>query len=166
MHRGDATLSSMADDAAEAARDFGALFPAVYLAFHRRDAKHDELPSASRAVLQHLSLTGPLTIGELAQHLERAQSVVSEIVDHLERDRLLERIRDPRDRRRVLVWLSDLGQEVLAESREVLSRDLLEHAMRQLQPAERAGLLRGMHALVNASPAPPPARKSKRRAKR
>ena len=79
----------MPTEANDAAREFAELFPRVYLAFHRRDEKR-ELPNASRAVLQHLALTGPLTIGEMAQHLERAQSVVSEIVDHLERDGLLE----------------------------------------------------------------------------
>src|SRR6185369_10025501 len=78
---------------------FAQLFPAVYLRFHRRDAKGRALPAASRAVLQHLSGAGPLTIGEMARHLDRAQSVVSEVVDHLERDGLLERIRDHRDRR-------------------------------------------------------------------
>ncbi len=153
----------MPDDAQAAAREFGALFPAVYLAFHRRDAKHDELPNASRAVLQHLSLTGPLTIGEMAKHLDRAQSVVSEIVDHLERDGFLERVRDPRDRRRVLVWLSERGERYILDSREVLSRELLEHAMRQLRPAQRAALIRGLQALVNTSPANPPVSNKKRR---
>ena len=62
--------------AGESAREFGELFPAVYLRFHRRDGKQRELASASRAVLQHLTLTGPLTVGEMAKHLSRAQSVV------------------------------------------------------------------------------------------
>jgi hypothetical protein len=67
---------------AEAARQLGELFPDVYLALHRRDAKRRALPAASRAVLQHLTLTGPVRIGELARHLSRAQSVVSDIVTH------------------------------------------------------------------------------------
>jgi DNA-binding MarR family transcriptional regulator len=145
----------MALDPAAAAREFAQLFPLVYLAFHRRDAKRAELPNASRAVLMHLSLTGPLTIGEMAQHLERAQSVVSEIVDHLERDGLLERLRDARDRRRVLVWLTPQGEEELARSREVLSGALLERAMTEMRDDDLAALLRGMRALV-ATPLPTP----------
>src|SRR5512138_1404871 len=111
--------------ASDEARQFGELFPAVYLRFHRRDGKRRELPGASRAVLLHLTLSGPLTIGEMAKHLSRAQSVVSEIVDHLERDGLLERMRDPKDRRRTLVWLSERGLDLLDREREVLSSELL-----------------------------------------
>lgn len=47
--------------ASDAAAAFGELFPAVYLRFHRRDDKRSELTSAARAVLQHLSIAGPLT---------------------------------------------------------------------------------------------------------
>jgi len=132
----------------EAATAFGELFPAVYLRFHRRDGKRAQLPGASRAVLQHLAGAGPLTIGELADHLERAQSVASEIVDHLERDGWLERIRDPRDRRRTLVWLTDAGHAQLAHERDVLSRELVSAAMAHMTEPERAALLTGMRALL------------------
>lgn len=142
---------SSADDDA---RQFGGLFPAVYLRFHRRDGKQRELPTASRSVLQHLTLTGPLTIGEMAKHLSRAQSVVSEIVDHLERDGLLERMRDPKDKRRTLVWLSDQGLSLLDREREVLSSELLARAMKHMKPADRSALLRGMRALVAADQEP------------
>jgi len=136
--------------ASDEARQFGELFPAVYLRFHRRDGKGRELPGASRAVLQHLTLSGPLTIGEMARHLSRAQSVVSEIVDHLERDGLLARVRDPKDKRRTLVWLSDQGLALLDREREVLSSELLTRAMARMRPAQRLALLTGMRALLAA----------------
>lgn len=72
----------------EPAGGFEALFREVYLTFHRRDAPRSGLTGASRAVLQHLVLAGPLTVGEMGAHLDRAQSVVSDIVTHLERDGL------------------------------------------------------------------------------
>lgn len=140
----------MHDPAADARR-FGELFPAVYLRFHRRGGKHSELPSASRAVLEHLSQTGPLTVGEMARHLDRAQSVVSEIVDHLETSGLLARMRDARDRRRVLVWLSEAGLAYLERSRQVLSPELLEATMRRMPAADRRALLRGLDALLTAN---------------
>jgi DNA-binding MarR family transcriptional regulator len=135
----------------EAATAFGELFPAVYLRFHRRDGKRAELPGASRAVLQHLAGAGPLTIGELAAHVDRAQSVASEIARHLERDGLLERIKDPRDRRRTLVWLTDAGTAALAHDRDVLSRDRVAAAMAHMTKSERAGLIAGMTALIKRS---------------
>jgi DNA-binding MarR family transcriptional regulator len=136
--------------ASDEARQFGELFPAVYLRFHRRDGNRRELPGASRAVLQHLTLTGPLTIGEMAKHLSRAQSVVSEMVAHLERDGLLERMHDPKDKRRTLVWLSDKGLSLLEREREVLSSELLTRAMTRMKSVDRLALLRGMQALLAA----------------
>jgi DNA-binding MarR family transcriptional regulator len=96
-------------------------------------------------------LTGPLTIGEAGKHLRRAQSVVSEIVDHLEKKHLLERLRDPRDRRRTLVWLTEDGLALLERDREVLSRDLLTQAAARMTAADRAALLRGTRALLAAT---------------
>jgi DNA-binding MarR family transcriptional regulator len=135
----------------DAPRRYAELFPAVYLRFHRRDRKRQALPAASRAVLQHLTLTGPVGIGELAHHLERAQSVVSDIVRHLERDGLLERQRDPADGRRTLVWLSEAGLARIDQEREVLSRDSLVRAMDRMSASDLASLLRGTQALVAAA---------------
>ena len=135
----------------EASRRYAELFPVVYLRFHRRDGKRHALPAASRAVLQHLTLTGPVSIGELAHHLDRVQSVVSDIVSHLERDGLLERQRDPTDARRTLVWLSEAGLARIDQDREVLSRDALARAMARMSAGDRASLLRGTQALVAAA---------------
>lgn len=135
----------------DAPRRYAELFPAVYLRFHRRDGKRRALPAASRAVLQHLTLTGPVRIGELAPHLDRAQSVVSDIVSHLERDGLVERQRDPADARRTLVWLSPTGLARVDQEREVLSSDLLARAMARMSADDLASLLRGTQALVAAA---------------
>jgi DNA-binding MarR family transcriptional regulator len=133
------------------ARELGELFPQVYVRLHRRDGKQPQLAGASRAVLHHLAGAGPLTVGELAAHLDRAQSVASEIVDHLVDDGLLERMRDPKDRRRTLVWLTDAGQQLLERDREVLSRELVTAAMARMTAEERAALITGMRALVRAA---------------
>src|SRR5262252_2074739 len=98
-----------ASDARSSAAAYAELFPAVYLRFHRRDGKRRELSGASRGVLLHLAGAGPLTVGECAKHLSRAQSVVSEIVDQLVGHGLLARLREKQDRRRVAVWLTEKG---------------------------------------------------------
>ncbi len=138
-------------DPSATARAYAALFPAVYLRFHRRDGKRRELTGASRAVLLHLAQSGPLTVGECARHLGRAQSVVSEIVDQLEENRLLARVRDENDRRRTLVWLTDEGRARLTEEQEVLSLAALERAMGRMKPRARAMLIAGTSALVQAA---------------
>jgi DNA-binding MarR family transcriptional regulator len=143
-------------DAERAAAEFAELFPAIYLRFHRRDRKQSELTAASRAVLVHLSMSGPVTVGEAARHLGRAQSVVSEIFDQLGAKGLVERLRDPEDRRRALVWLTEAGVAVLARDRDVLSRELLADAMRAMPARARAALLAGARALLDANRATPP----------
>lgn len=143
------------------AGEFEELFRAVYLTFHRRDAPRSQLANASLAVLEHLALAGPVTIGEAAAHLGRAQSVVSEIVTHLERQGLLERESDPADRRRRLVWLTQAGQAVLRRQREVLSEELLSGALGRMPPEQVGALLGALRALVqSATPSPTAARPS------
>ncbi len=86
------------DDEAGAERDaqaFGRMFEQTYLRFHRRDERRSALSGTARAALLHLARTGPLTVTEAARHLDRAQSVVSDIVTHLEAKGLLERQPDP-----------------------------------------------------------------------
>jgi DNA-binding MarR family transcriptional regulator len=134
---------------AEAAERFAELFRAVYLTFHRRDGPRGQLPGASRAVLEHLALAGPLTVGEAAGHLSRAQSVVSDIVSHLEQQGLLERESDPDDRRRTLVWLTPAGHQALRRDREVLSTELLGPALGGLPPGQATALISGLRALVD-----------------
>ena len=133
------------------AERFAELFHAVYLTFHRRDRPRGELPGASRAVLEHLALAGPLTVGEAAAHMRRAQSVISEIVTYLERDGLLERENDPGDRRRTLIWLTPGGHEALRRDREVLGLDLLTRAMALLTPGQADGLNAGLRALIECA---------------
>ena len=144
----------MSSDPPSVVEEFDSLFQGVYLAFHRRDGKRSELSGASRAVLNHLALAGPVTVGEAAEHLDRAQSVVSDIVSQLERKGLLERESDPEDRRRTLVWLTPDGFDRLALDRRVLSTALLAPALSSLDAERREGLLGGLRALL-AQPAPP-----------
>jgi DNA-binding MarR family transcriptional regulator len=81
---------------------------------------------------------------------------VSEIVSHLERQRLLERESDPADRRRTLVWLTPAGQTALRRQREVLSEELLAGALGRM-PADQVdallGALRALLQSVTPSPA-------------
>jgi DNA-binding MarR family transcriptional regulator len=131
------------------AERFAEVFRALYLTFHRRDGPRSQLAGASRAVLEHLAMAGPLTVGEAAAHLGRAQSVVSEIVSHLERQGLLERESDPGDRRRTLIWLTPAGDAALRRDREVLGTDLLASALSRLPPGQADALIAGLRTLVD-----------------
>ena len=158
----------------QAGQAFAELFGAVFLRFHRRGPKRSAWTPQGWAVLHHLEMAGPLTVTEAARHMARAQSVMSEIVNGLERKGLLARLRDARDRRRTLVWLTDEGRRMMATERQVLSPERLERAFRRLDEETRAALLGGLAALIKASQeeacasaaksGPPPALASGKRA--
>jgi DNA-binding MarR family transcriptional regulator len=139
----------------EAGATFAELFGEVFLRFHRRGPKRSAWTPQGWAVLHHLEIAGPLTVTEAARHMDRAQSVMSEIIDGLERKGLLARMRDARDRRRTLVWLTEKGRAAMAEERQILCAERLSGAFSRLPEVARAGLLANLRALVAAaSPSP------------
>lgn len=147
------TMSGMPVSSVDAyAERFEHAFASVYLALHRRDGVVRELSQVSRAVLNHLMVSGPITIGEAAMHLQRAQSVASEIITQLETNGLVERRRDDADRRRVVVWLTDAGIEALRVDASVLSRHLVATALADIDETELATTLRVLERLGSARP--------------
>ncbi len=140
-----------------AARVVTRLFPEVYRRYHsaRRPAGDATLSVTRRGleVLIHLASAGPLTIGEQAEHLGLRRNTTSELVARLEAKGLVARIRDERDERRVLVWLTDTGRDVVGRVGQVLAPDLLARVMASLEPRDRATVVRGFELLARAEPA-------------
>jgi DNA-binding MarR family transcriptional regulator len=137
----------------QAAREFAELFAAAFMRFHRRGPKRSTWTPQGWAVLQHLEMAGPLTVTEAARHMDRSQSVMSEIVDGLERKGLLARMRDARDRRRTLVWLTDEGRAAMETERQVLCVDRLQRAFAKIGEEAARDLLRNLRSLTNAGAA-------------
>ena len=143
-----------------AARRVARLFPEVYRRYHWANrVRGADLPVTRRAleVLQHLSLSGPLTVGEQAEHLGLRRNSVSELLQRLETKGLVARIRDERDERRVLVWLTDAGRDVVSRVGQVLAPDLIARVMANLSPEERAAVVRGVELLATADVSMPSA---------
>jgi DNA-binding MarR family transcriptional regulator len=136
-----------------AARQVARLFPEVYRRYHwARRVDGAELPLTHRGleVLVHLATAGPLTVGELAVHLGLRRNSASELLSRLEAKGLVARIRDERDARRVLAWLTEPGRHVVARVGQVLAPDLLASVMETLTPGERATVVRGFELLAAA----------------
>jgi DNA-binding MarR family transcriptional regulator len=143
-----------------AARRVARLFPEVYRRYHWANrVRGADLPVTRRAleVLQHLSLSGPLTVGEQAEHMGLRRNSVSELLQRLEAKGLVARIRDERDERRVLVWLTDAGHDVVSRVGQVLAPDLIAQVMANLSPEERAAVVRGVELLATADVSTPSA---------
>jgi len=86
--------------------------------FHARMAERVGLGATEEKTLALLSQLGPLTAGEIASHTGLTTPSVTGLIDRLESKGMVQRVRDPHDRRRVIV---EPNQERLAELDEMFS---------------------------------------------
>lgn len=136
-------------DPEQAAQSFLELFHEVFMRFHERQPPAErELSREAWGVIEHLSRTGPLTVTEAAQHFERSQAAMSEILMRLERRALLVRFPDERDRRRTLVWLSEEGVARWRQSQRPLSRERLAGAFGAMNVRERKSTITVLRRLL------------------
>lgn len=87
-------------------------------------------------LLMRLKWGGDAPLGELAQQLHVSARNVTGLVDHLERDGLVERVPDPNDRRSVRAHLTDAGLETV----DAVWRDMLESTLAMLEGFEQEDL--------------------------
>ena len=129
-------------------------FSETYTLLHRRrGANALSVTPEGRALLLHLAWSGPMTVGELTKHVDRAQSVVSESLGVLEAHGLLDRVRDPRDQRRTLVWLTERARVWIAEEQEPLDRARLEGVFSAMSEGATAALLRSFSEFLELAEA-------------
>jgi DNA-binding MarR family transcriptional regulator len=109
-------------------------------------------------LLQH---QGAMTMSRLAELLGVSLSNATGIIDRMETNQLIERVRIPDDRRVVLVQPATAGRQALSET-ESTKREAMRSVMRRLSPAERPVVLEALRSLrralsaeVEATPATP-----------
>ncbi|MFC5746672.1 MarR family winged helix-turn-helix transcriptional regulator [Actinomadura rugatobispora] len=90
---------------------------------YRLVERHGASP-AGFFLLRALMLENGLRAGELAKRLMITPATVTSVVDTLERNGHAERRRDPRDRRAVLVHITDSGRSLVSETGHALQDDL------------------------------------------
>src|SRR5205085_5004498 len=117
--------------------------PAVYRFAHARMA-HVKLPAKLSGprlrVLFAVNEAGSLRMGDLAAQLGVAARSVTDLVDGLEKEGLLTRRPDPRDRRATQLELSPSARERWEEMR-ALRREISDAVLAPLDAAERRQLL-------------------------
>lgn len=83
-------------------------------------------PHAQLGVLFVLAYRGTLTTKELARHFDMTSSAVTQLVNSLVKEGLLERKEDKDDRRKVHISLTRKGKGVLARARTLRMRKMQE----------------------------------------
>jgi DNA-binding MarR family transcriptional regulator len=95
----------------------------------------------------------PASQQELATRLGVAPSLVVTLADHLEALGAVQRVRDPGDRRRQVVSLTDHGRQLLAQC-AASARDLDEELTAGLTPAQRKALRDALGVLAERAGLP------------
>ena len=99
------------------------------------------------AALTHLMRAGePLSLSECATRMTCVRSNITQLVDRLEADGLVQRVDDPADRRGVRAVVTPLGAERQAEGAKRIERVQKEFAS-SLSSANRAALVQALAAL-------------------
>lgn len=112
----------------------------------RAERADDSLSDGQFAVLAHLSVHGPHTLGALAERERVSPPSMNRTVNCLEDAGYLRREGDPDDGRRVRIQLTDAGVDVVAET--VRRRDAwLDAALDELDADDRAALDRAVAVL-------------------
>ena len=114
--------------------------------FARRAADYGLTPSRARAVA-FLARQPGASLTALAEALEVQPMSVVRVVDDLESQGLARREPDPRDRRALRLSLTPAGEAAEAQVWQTLD-GIIAEATADLSSAERAGLARGLKALV------------------
>ena len=105
-------------------------------------------------VLVSLGLSGPMSVSELSERLGVGLATTSLLVSELSRAGLIVRSEDQTDRRRTIVDLIPSQRQAV---RAFVARraSLIKSALEELDPQERAGLIKGLRAIVATLEAAP-----------
>jgi len=90
---------------------------------------------------------GPLTMGDLGKHLFVACSTATDLADRMERAKLVERVRDSKDRRVVRLHLLTRGDEAL-DAVIIERQSFVGEVLEVYTDEEYVELLRGLELLA------------------
>ncbi len=99
-------------------------------------------------ILQAINSTGEAAIGQVAKTICLSQATATGILERLEKRGLVTRRRSNSDRRRVLVQVTEAGQEVLASAPPLMQEEFISR-FNNLQDWEQAMILSSLQRLVS-----------------
>jgi len=129
-------------------------YPQVYYACHTRHTRvrsgPAQLSERDSEILVHLNVTSPLTLTELASHMDLSRSTLSEALTRLEAFGYV--VKAPargRDRRHIGLLLAKKGVDAVRAA-SVLESRCLHTALSTLSRADRSVVIDGLELLARA----------------
>ena len=111
-----------------------------------------ELSRLQLGILRALDYTDGQTISELSRMFKLDPSTFVPSADSLEKKQYIKRQRDPNDRRRVPLYLTEKGAELIKEFAIITDDDILFVAMKAMGMEDAETLCRLMRELVRHLP--------------
>ena len=99
-------------------------------------------------VLKEVSANGGCCVSELTRAIHLSQATATGILDRLEKRRLVRRERSAHDRRRVLSWLTEGGQQLLADAPPLLQEEFTAE-FAKLEEWEQTQILSSLQRVVS-----------------
>ncbi|WP_308272443.1 MarR family transcriptional regulator [Kitasatospora sp. SUK 42] len=115
--------------------------------FYIRLPVAQKLPFTTLSVLDTLAFGGPVRLTELARREQLSQPGVTQLVNRLEQDGLVERRPDPDDGRAVLVHVTDAGRRV-GEDRRAERGTHLRPLIEELTSDQRRAIAQALPAMT------------------
>jgi DNA-binding MarR family transcriptional regulator len=129
-------------------------YPQIYLACHTRHNRaastEHHLSERDSPLLSHLSVKVPISHGELAAHMAVRPSTLSGAISKLEKLGYVERRQEAKDRRLVMLRLTQKGATARAAT-SVLDPDRVAAILSRLSKKDKMLALAGLEILANAS---------------
>lgn len=98
--------------------------------------------------LQYLINEENITIGELSNRMYLACSTITDLIDRMEKNALVKRVKDEKDRRVVRIVVLDKGHDIINEVLHV-RRNYLGEILKDLNSEEKDFILRGISMVYN-----------------
>jgi DNA-binding MarR family transcriptional regulator len=99
-------------------------------------------------ILQEVSRHGEVTAGEIARAVSLSQATVTGILERMEKRGLLARQRSERDKRRIMVRITEPGRKILDEAPPLMQEAFVEK-FSSLQAWEQTMILSALQRLVS-----------------
>jgi DNA-binding MarR family transcriptional regulator len=109
---------------------------------------HYGLTGPQLVVLRQLAASDGTPVGMLTRAVHLSQATVTGILDRLEKRGLVRRERSTGDRRRVLVWLTQAGEQLLATAPPLLQEEF-RAAFDRLEDWEQTQILSSLQRVVS-----------------
>ncbi len=122
----------------------------IVQALRRASTQYEGFTSAQIFVLRTLDASEGASVNDLAALTHTHQSTASEMVTRLEANGLIERKTAEADRRRVELYLSAAGRNVVRDQAKTPQEEIVE-AITALSSEDRTALAQGLKALIQVA---------------